>query len=221
MRLRKRNLEMVLSGLLRHPSPSAGLEQYDLPPGVAAQIIFVAWSNGHVEGRRVCDLGCGTGILTVGAALAGARQVCGVDLDPVALEVAGKNINKAEEASGLQIGDRIELKEIDVADLDVRTIGAFDTVIQNPPFGVQSRSSDRVFIRKALELAPIAYSLHKGNREVQIFVAGYVESLGGEVDSRMSVDVRIPHQFPFHKKPARVVAADLYLIRRKQDAEEA
>ncbi|OJU10667.1 MAG: hypothetical protein BGN86_00810 [Caulobacterales bacterium 68-7] len=38
-----------------------------------------------VAGRRVLDLGCGSGLVAIAAALAGAEQVSAVDLDPRAL----------------------------------------------------------------------------------------------------------------------------------------
>ncbi len=215
MRLRRKRLEIALSHLLRHPSPSARLEQYDLSARAAADIVFWAWRNGHIEDHAVCDLGCGTGILSIGAALAGARRVCGVDLDPVALEVARENINIAAKASDIAIGDRIELRQIEVGAIKARTLGAFDTVIQNPPFGVQQRSSDRVFIRKALELAPTVYSLHKRSPEVERFMHAYLNEIGGRVEGKMDLDLLIPHQFSFHRKPTRTVAAEIFLIRRR------
>jgi putative methylase len=215
MRLRRKRLEIALSHLLRHPSPSPRLEQYDLSAPAAADVVFWAWRNGDIEDRAVCDLGCGTGILSLGAALAGARRVCGVDLDPLALKVARENRNIAEKASGLTIGDRIELRQIEVGAIEARTLGAFDTVIQNPPFGVQQRSSDRVFIRKALELAPTVYSLHKRSPEVERFMLGYLNEIGGRVDAKMDVDLVIPHQFRFHRKRKYTVAAEMFLMRRR------
>ena len=41
--------------------------------------------------RTVLDIGTGTGILGIAAALLGAERVVGIDTDPVAVEVAGKN----------------------------------------------------------------------------------------------------------------------------------
>jgi len=41
---------------------------------------------------KVLDVGCGSGILSIAAALLGAEDVLGVDIDPVAVEVAQENI---------------------------------------------------------------------------------------------------------------------------------
>lgn len=44
-----------------------------------------------LEGCKVLDLGCGSGILGIGAALLGAEQIVGCDVDPKAPEVALAN----------------------------------------------------------------------------------------------------------------------------------
>lgn len=43
------------------------------------------------EGMRVIDLGCGSGILSVGALLLGAKYALGVDIDPNAVDIAYNN----------------------------------------------------------------------------------------------------------------------------------
>lgn len=44
-----------------------------------------------LDGARVLDLGCGTGILAIAAALLGANPVTAVDIDPKAVEVTQEN----------------------------------------------------------------------------------------------------------------------------------
>lgn len=44
-----------------------------------------------VAGKRVLDVGCGSGILSVGARLLGAAEVVAVDIEPLAVEVAKEN----------------------------------------------------------------------------------------------------------------------------------
>ena len=56
----------------------------------------------------VLDVGCGSGILSVAAALLGAGDVLGVDIDPVAVTVAGENA----EINGLS--DKIKIAEGDL-----------------------------------------------------------------------------------------------------------
>lgn len=44
-----------------------------------------------VEGKKVLDLGCGSGILGIGAKVLGCESVLGCDIDPKAPDVAGNN----------------------------------------------------------------------------------------------------------------------------------
>lgn len=51
-----------------------------------------------LKGKRVADVGCGSGILSVAAVLMGAGSVDAVDIDPLAVEVAKENatLNQVE-----------------------------------------------------------------------------------------------------------------------------
>ncbi|MBX3028589.1 MAG: methyltransferase [Chloroflexi bacterium] len=71
----------------------------ELPPPYWA----FAWAGGQalarhvldhpelVRGRRVLDLATGSGLCAIAAALAGAREVRGVDIDPLAIAAVGIN----------------------------------------------------------------------------------------------------------------------------------
>jgi ribosomal protein L11 methyltransferase len=50
--------------------------------------------RGHVAGARVLDVGCGSGILSIAAALLGATSVLGVDTDPVAIDATVANARR-------------------------------------------------------------------------------------------------------------------------------
>ncbi len=54
----------------------------------------------QVEGKKVLDIGCGSGILTLAALLLGAREAIGLDIDPDALVHAEENrtLNQLPEA---------------------------------------------------------------------------------------------------------------------------
>jgi ribosomal protein L11 methyltransferase len=51
-------------------------------------------------GDRVLDVGCGSGVLAVAAALLGAGEVDGVDVDPEAMSATARNA----EANGVTVG---------------------------------------------------------------------------------------------------------------------
>lgn len=59
------------------------------------------------EGSRVLDVGCGSGILSIAAALLGAEDVLGIDIDPTAVTVAKENIelNRVSSIARAQYGD--------------------------------------------------------------------------------------------------------------------
>ncbi|MEG0292553.1 MAG: 50S ribosomal protein L11 methyltransferase [Anaerovoracaceae bacterium] len=50
------------------------------------------------DGKSVLDVGTGSGILAIAASLLGAKDILGVDIDPIAVEVAKENVemNKCE-----------------------------------------------------------------------------------------------------------------------------
>lgn len=204
--VRKLDLEKAISEIEIHPMPKAYLEQYTIPSRVAAEVLFVAtYVYNDIIDKKVVDLGCGTGRLAIGAALLGARETFGVDVDKVAVDVARKN---AERSNMKQNTHWI------VADIGAMQ-GTFDTVLQNPPFGVQRRSADRRFIEKSLELGRRIYSLHKsgeGNRE---FIKRFIERHGGKVTGIFPMKMDIPRMFEFHTKKRRSVRVDLYRVEGK------
>jgi putative methylase len=204
--VRKLDLEKAISEIETHPMPKAYLEQYTISPRVAAEILFVAtYVYNDIIGKTVVDLGCGTGRLAIGAALLGAKETFGVDVDKVAVNVARKNAERS---------DMKQNTHWIAADIDVMR-GTFDTVLQNPPFGVQRRSADRKFIEKSLEVGRRIYSLHKGGESNREFIKRFIERHGGKVTGIFPMKMGIPKMFEFHTRKKRNVQVDLYRIEGK------
>jgi len=204
--VRKLDLEKAISEIETHPMPKAYLEQYTIPSRLAAEILFIAtYVYDDIVDKTVVDLGCGTGRLAIGAVLLGARETFGVDVDKVAVNVARKN---AERKDVKQNTHWI------VADISVMQ-GTFDTVLQNPPFGVQRRRADRKFIEKSLELGRRIYSLHKSGERNREFIKRFIERHGGKVTGIFPMKMDIPRMFEFHTKKKRSVQVDLYRIEGK------
>ena len=204
--VRKRDLERALSEIEAHPLPNAYLEQYTTPSNVAAETLYLtAYVYDDIIGKTVVELGCGTGRLAIGAAILGASEVFGVDVDGVAVRVAQKNA----EMLGVK-----EKTHWIVADIDV-VKGTFDTLLQNPPFGVQRRRADRRFITKSLELSSTIYSFHKGGESNRIFIKRFIEEHGGKVTTIFPMNMEIPRMFKFHTKKKRSIHVDLYRIEGK------
>lgn len=193
--MRKKQLEMKLQILEQLPSPIPALEQYGTPAVVAADMLWEAFAAGDLAGRAVADLGCGNGILGIGAKLLNAAKVLGIDVDPVAVRVAERN------AASLSL-------DIEFLEGDVKAAkGNFDTVVMNPPFGAQRRRADRPFVEKALELAPRAYSLH--NAGTEDFLEKLAVSLGAQIVPLKRYKFEIPFAFEFHRKATEVISVVL------------
>ena len=110
---------------------------------------------GDIRGKVSVDPGCGTGILGIGALLLGAEKVFFVDNDECALNVAKINYKKAKSESSMH--GKAVFMCCDIKEFNKKC----DTVLQNPPFGTKKRHSDREFLKKAMEIAPVINSFHK------------------------------------------------------------
>ena len=200
--VRKRELEIFLAKIKPHPQPKLILEQYTTPPSLAANILHTAaYTFNDIICKSICDLGCGSGMFALGAAWLGACRVVAVDIDKLAILTAKSNMEK--------LGVDVELI---VGDIDVLT-GKFDTILQNPPFGVRKRGADIRFLRKALSLSKVVYTINKGGWKNRRFIEGIVvKDIGGRVTNIFEAELTIPYTFNFHKKPKYRVKVDIYRI---------
>lgn len=190
---------MRLQSVGNFADPDPALEQYMTPATIAADILYTAYSNGDVAGLKVMDLGCGTGMFSIGSWLLGAGMVVGYDVSESALRVAEENRRA--------FGADIEFRRSDILDVDE---GA-DTVFMNPPFGCQNRNADRAFLRKAMESAECVYSIHMA--ETLDFVERFCADSGRSVTWRKTYKYEIPHTFSFHKKAKMSVDVAVVNIR--------
>jgi putative methylase len=193
--MKQRSLEIILERVKAFEYPSAELEQYSTPAPIAARLLHNAFLRGDIADKRVVDLGCGTGVLALGAALLGG-VVTGVDSDERALEIARTNA-KLLGAKVVWLKSSIESFE-----------GSYDTVVMNPPFGAQKRRSDRPFLRTAVSVGEVIYLLH--NAVVNGFVRHFLEP--HRVTDAIRVTLPIAHTFKFHKDEVRYVDAIIYRI---------
>jgi len=202
MKLKK--LEMNLQRLAGFSRPRASLEQYQTPAPLAARLLYHALMKGDISGRSVTDLGSGTGVLAIGAALLGAEVVKGVEIDENAVSVATANAGLLDAKVEFMIGD---VKDPLVAG----RIGPCDTVIMNPPFGAQNVHADRPFIDVALACAPVVYS---------IFNAGSIQFVTSYTQGRAAVDEKIGSTFPirrtfaFHIRDVQEIGVEIVRLRR-------
>ena len=81
----KSGLAMVLSCLEGFKSPKVRQEQYIMDSEICASILWNAYLLNDIEGKGIADLGCGTGLLGIGALLLGAKQALFADSDEKSL----------------------------------------------------------------------------------------------------------------------------------------
>ena len=204
--MRLRQLEMALQGLAGLPRPRAALEQYQTPAPLAARLLHHALMKGDIAGKTVCDLGAGTGILAIGAALLGAAGVTGVEIDPGAVRIARANASR--------LGAEVRFITADVRDPSLpEQIGRTDTVIMNPPFGAQTAHADRPFIDLALQIAPVTYGIfNAGSRQ---FIQTYPESRAG-IDEAIGGLLPIRRIFAFHTRDVQEIEVEILRLRRNR-----
>ena len=102
--IRKLDLELFLSTIAPQPTPQAHLEQYTISQSVASTMLYIAaYANDDIVGKKVLDLGCGTGRLALGASYLGAKTIVGIDIDKLAIKTAVENVSKADQAKKVQL----------------------------------------------------------------------------------------------------------------------
>ena len=199
-------LETQLAVVAGFDHPRVSLEQYPTPPDLAAHVIHVADLNGDVEGRTVVDLGMGTGMLALGAALRGPARVIGVELDRDAIETARDN--------RIRVGTKTPIHWVQAdATRAPLCLEEPTTVVMNPPFGAQrgNEHADRAFLATAAALADVSYSVHNdGSRE---FVEAFAGDEGGEVTHAFEATFRLDRQFEFQESDAEDITTEVYRIK--------
>ncbi|XP_048227511.1 rRNA N6-adenosine-methyltransferase METTL5 isoform X2 [Ricinus communis] len=166
---------------------------------------FLFWAEnsfGDVSNKVVADFGCGCGTLGAAAALLGAEQVIGIDVDSESLEIASLN---AEE---------LEL-DINFIQCDVRNLGwrghIVDTVVMNPPFGTRKKGADMDFLSVALKVASQAvYSLHKTSTRDHVKRAALRDLGASSAEVLCELRYDVPQMYKFHKKREVDIAVDLW-----------
>ncbi|MFZ3060761.1 MAG: METTL5 family protein [Candidatus Methanoperedens sp.] len=196
--MRKKHLEILLEQVEGFRTPKPSKEQYSTPATVASELLHFAFMRGDLT-DTVYDLGCGGGILAIGAKLLGAEKVIGFDDDKEVLEIARANAKR--------LGADVEFVCSRIENIG----GNAHTVVMNPPFGAQVKGSDRPFLRKALEVSSVVYSIHNaGSLEfIKKFISPSV------ITEYQLIDFPIKRTFRFHTKEIKVIKAEIYRIEKR------
>lgn len=198
--MNKSQLAITLSKLKTFEKPVVKLEQYPTDPEVAAEILWFAFMGNDIKGKTIADLGCGTGLLGIGALLLGAKQVYFVDIDPSALNLTKQNLNSLKLKNAI-------LTKSEIIEFSQKV----DTVIQNPPFGIQTQYADRPFLEKAFKIANSIYSIHTPQSKKfieQITPANFT------IKNILNLKLPIKQTQKFHKKPIHQVDISCFIFKR-------
>lgn len=219
--MKKSELINLIQSLKTFQNPKVQYEQYYTDAIATADIFYhIAFERQDLINKVVIDLGCGGGNLTIAAAVLGAQKVIGVDIDDEALSICRENIDS------LQLNHKISLIQGDLSIIDLKQkiheeIGEKDLdksnilVVSNPPFGVKRRGIDIIFLKQALTVSDLIYSLHLSNPKNREFITRKIAQFGAQVDEVFTLPLLIKHSYKFHQKKQKYIHADLYRIIRK------
>ena len=191
--------------------PSPALEQYATSAEVAASLVHVADERGDLtdgdsaQVATVVDLGTGTGMLALAAALRSPRRVIGVDVDPAPLRTARENAARVGATTAVEwvVGDATDLP----LQFDDRVV-----VLSNPPFGAQdgNEHADRAFLDQVRDVASVSYTVHNAGSED--FVRAYAADADATVTDAFAVELDVDNQFDFHDRDTAAIDAEAYRI---------
>ena len=178
-------LSRALTSLKMIGAPKMKFEQYQTDVKTAVAFLFFADSVAGLKSMRVADLGCGNGILGIGAALFGAEKVDMYDIDYEAVNITTKNT----KLLGLTTCNSFCADFFDVYE-------KYDVVLSNPPFGFQTNFNMDKFLEKLREMSPNVFVLYKYNN-----IAVTLAKKNGFGVYKLG-DMRLKRTAAFHKKNA-------------------
>ncbi|WP_396612676.1 METTL5 family protein [Haloferax sp. S1W] len=203
----KAALEAQLAVVAGFENPKVALEQYPTPPDLAAHLVHLADLRGDIDGKTVVDLGTGTGMLALGAALRSPARVFGVELDADALATALDNARRVGATAPVH-WVRADATRLPLCLSD----GDQVTVLMNPPFGAQrgNEHADRAFLESVASVADVSYSVHnEGSKE---FIEAFADDVDADVTDAFRATFDLEHQFDFHEDDRRELDAEVFRI---------
>jgi len=203
--MKLRELETHLQQVEVFEKPKVLLEQYPTRPHIAASMLWTIESSFQdLSDCVVADLGCGSGVLSIGAVILGAELVVGVDICEEAIEKLLENREEFEMEGNLDV----VLADVTDPNSLERMSKKFDTVIMNPPFGTKhNKGIDMTFVKQALNLARNSvYSLHKTSTRQHVLSKAKDWGVEAKVIAELRYD--LPATYKHHKKNSVDIEVD-------------
>lgn len=199
--MKKNQLARKLSKVEDFENPKVKLEQYLTPAHLAADLVYTAYMQGDIQNKEVVDLGAGTGMLSIGAALLGGN-VKAVEKDEDAVESLEDNVERFKA--------NLDILNDDMENIDFEA----DTVLMNPPFSVHSDLGMQ-FWQKAVETGSRVYAVSpRGKRSV---IKDFVEKSGFRVVTTEGYTVSLPPTFGFHTEASQEIEVDIIIAEQMED----
>ena len=204
----KSQLAIALSMLKGFENPKVREEQYTVDSEIAATVLWEAFLAGKIEKKRIADLGCGTGLLGLGALLLQASAVFLVDNDKDALAAAKSNLSSIKSRFFVK-GKAVFLHQ-DISTFNEKP----DAVVKTPPFGTKQRHADRAFLEKAFSVAPLVYSFHK--TATLEFIARFAAKHGFRISRRFDFAFPLKATQSFHRRRIHRIEASCIALEKAE-----
>jgi len=238
--MKLKTLESHLQQVEAFTEPKVKYEQYPTFPHIGARMLYtIETQHNDIEGKSVADLGCGCGVLSIGAVIMGSSETYAFEIDEDALEIAKKNCEDfdmdiqfilcdvtdlnvrkpGEEAPDKSDAEESEdeesSEEEDEEDGFVEDDGSknwrdrFDTVIMNPPFGTKNNAGID------MEFLETAIRMARGavyslhKTSTRDHIQRRAKEWGTRAQVLAELKWEIPNMYRFHKRRAVDVEVDL------------
>ncbi|KKN30831.1 hypothetical protein LCGC14_0830090 [marine sediment metagenome] len=212
--INKNNLISLIQNTKAFHQPKVKLEQYCIDAISAVDLIYYAgFEFNDINNSIIVDLGSGTGRLSISSAYFNPKYILSVDIDNSALYILRENILTLDlqhlifpicsDIKYFELSKRILPNNIKL------------TTIMNPPFGVQRKSADRGFLKKAFSFSDVVYSIHLGKKSIRDFIVNYVIKFGWKVDNILPFSLNLERSFPFHSKKTKKIEVNVYRFIKK------
>jgi putative methylase len=207
--IKKKNLISIIQKTASFSNPKIELEQYCIDAISAVDIVYFAgFEFNDIYKNLIIDLGTGTGRLSLASSFFNPIKVIGIDLDWNAIQIFKRNILQ------LKLHQVIYPICMDVSHFSFNKHFLLDdvqiTTIMNPPFGVQRKRADRVFLMSAFTYSDVIYSIHLDHQDVFKFISKFVGKNGWAIDYSFPFQMRLERSFPFHSKKMKEINVRIY-----------
>lgn len=207
----RKELAIFLSKLLSFSNPNQRLEQYSSDGDSAAALLWQVFIDGNIKDKYVIDMGCGTGILGIGALLLGAKHVEFIDIDASVNIRLKENFKILTDNWEIDIAGKWMFTNANVASCPAEINSekrSQSTVISNPPFGTRVKHADKTFLEAAMKRAKNIYSMHKSSTDV--FVRSFARDNTLKILWDEKISFQLKNTMPGHTKRMERVEVTIY-----------